>query len=138
MYKIHFSSNWNGKLCNDVFTTIRLYNYDKYPDFEKFTIEYKSHILGIAELLVKKPFKFGSLNATTSLVDCGHDEHYLGKLLRNFYPGIDANTNFYMLVLRWETRYKEATELIFKERFEKIESGWMEAHSDLQTQLNFE
>jgi hypothetical protein len=121
MRTISFSSNWNGKLCNDVFTTIRLYNYEKYPDFEKFEVELKGRgKLGIAELEAKKGFTAKSLNDITSLVDCGHSRDYLLKLLKSFYPDMTGETTFYLLVFKWVERLPEPTERLFKERYEKL------------------
>jgi hypothetical protein len=132
------STNWNGKLLNDVFTTIRLYNYEKYPDFEKYEIEYKNQVLGICEIVSKKTFRFEALNSTTSFIDVGKDEIYSRALFKKFYPAITGEQPMYMLVLRWVERHKEPTELLFKERFDKISEPWIQPVNELQTQLSFE
>ena len=127
MRKVSFSSNWNGKLRADVFTTIRPYNYEKYPDFQKFEIELKNRgVLGIAELVAKKGFTANNLNDITSLVDCGHERDYLYKLLKSFYPDMTGEMTFYLLVFKWVERHPEPTERLFKERYEKIAESYKE------------
>lgn len=129
MRTIKFSSNWNGKLCNDVFTTIRLYDYDKYPIFEKYEVHYKNKVLGIVECEAQKAFKYGSINDITALVDCGHAAPYLTKLLKNFYPQLTADSLIYMIVFRWKKRNAEATQELFDERWQKLR----DANNDQET-----
>jgi len=135
MHKIHFSSNWNGKLLNDCFTTIRRYNYDKYPDFQQFEVEYKNQIAGIAELDAKKPFKFSALNDITSMVDTGKDVGYLHTLLLKFYPELTPDSNLYLLVFRWKVKNADVFEMMFKERWEKIQEAQPTDNSIIQPSL---
>jgi hypothetical protein len=121
MRRIHFSNNWNGKLLQDVFTTIRVYDYDKYPDGELFEIEYKNKVVGLARLEAKKPFRFGELNDITSMVECGFGRAYLSKLLKTFYGDkINSESALYMLILKWEKRNMEVMQELFNERWQKI------------------
>lgn len=129
MRRVNFTSNWNGKLCNDVFTTIRPYDYDKYPEFEKFEVALRDQVLGIAELAAKKAFKGSAINDITSLVDCGHTRDYLVKLLHNFYKDMGPDKTLYLLVFKWEERFPEPTEQLFKSRYEKIQEAFPQTKS---------
>lgn len=121
MRRVNFSNNWNGKLLSDLFSTIRLYDYDKYPDGELFEIEYKNKIIGTARLEAKKPFSFGALNDMTSLIECGHGKQYLRKLFKQFYgDNLHDDRPMYMLLFKWEKRNIEATRELMDERWQKI------------------
>lgn len=109
MRKIKFSENWNGKLFLDCFTTIRLYAYGKYPDFDKYEIEWNNVVLGIVEVACKKHFTFGQINTATALIDTGHETPYLKTLLTKFYGPLPDETALEMIVFKWVERYPEPT-----------------------------
>lgn len=120
MRQINFSDNWNGKLLMDNFTTIRLYSYDGYPDFEVYDVVLRGEVLGTAEIVCKKPFQMQSLNTQLSLVDCGHDPAWLKKLLRNFHGDLTEETYLVLLVFRWRTRNPVA--------FRDLMNNWYNQH----------
>lgn len=133
MRRIRFSNNSNGKLLADVFTTIRIYDADKFPDEAIFEIEYKNKILGVARLEAKKPFKLTDLNEITSLVDSGYGRFSYVKILKSFYgDSITDQTGMYMLVLRWQKRNIEETFQLFGEHWQKIADA---EHQESTSQL---
>lgn len=104
MRQINFTDNWNGKLLMDNFTTIRLYYYEAYPDFDMYEIVLRGEILGTAEIVCKKPFPMKQINTQLSLIDCGHEVPWLKQLLKRFHGDITEETNLVLLVFRWRTR----------------------------------
>jgi len=132
--RMRFSENWNGKLCLDVFTTIREYNYDHYREDDLFEIELKGEVIGIAVLLMRKPFPLKALNDTTAYTDCGHGAPYLSKLLRSFHKDLTPDSNVYMLWLQWRERNVVAQAELFKAWWQKC----LEKNpSSVQQQLSF-
>jgi hypothetical protein len=96
---IQFSQNWNcrtcgsagGKLHNKVFTTIRLYNPEKYKvgDVHQVLLKKKDGWLtdfGRAEIVDVRKIYGNQLNDCIALLDTGYLlDDYL-KLIQNFYP----------------------------------------------------
>lgn len=62
MDKISFSFNWNNKLENKAFTTIRLLQPDKYRPGETYQITLKLKELFQAKIIEVKPFWLKDLN----------------------------------------------------------------------------
>ena len=56
MKTITFSYNWNNKLGRKAFTTIRLYNPNKYKIGETYNINLKKECIGAGKIIAIKNF----------------------------------------------------------------------------------
>ncbi|GHT02012.1 hypothetical protein AGMMS49525_04550 [Bacteroidia bacterium] len=85
METIRFSYNWNNKLTNAAFTTLRLHNPHKYQRGAKYMIECKGKILGVAVLHEIRTFKISDLNNFVTFLDTGYNVSETVKLLQTMY-----------------------------------------------------
>jgi hypothetical protein len=92
METIRFSYNWNNKLTNAAFTTLRLHNPAKYQRGGRFRIECKGQLRGIAELKDVRTFKISALNEFITFLDTGYNVSETVKLMQTMYKNIDWNT----------------------------------------------
>jgi hypothetical protein len=82
---INFNKNWNNKLLNPCFTTIRLRNDAKYQVGQTYDIHFSPdkftiNNLGLAFLADVKHFKLHELNLFMSMLDMGL-HHFEGKIM---------------------------------------------------------
>jgi hypothetical protein len=108
METIKFSYNWNNKLTNAAFTTLRLHNPAKYQRGTRYRIECSGQLRGIAELKAVRTFKISALNEFVTFLDTGYNVPETVKLLQTMYKNkfIDWNTqllDFCLLVYEKET-----------------------------------
>jgi len=85
---IKFSYNWNGKLCNKAFTTIRLHNPRKYIKDNVYNIELNNEILGQAKLIDIKTITPANLNNYISFLDTGYSPNETQKILTTMYKNV--------------------------------------------------
>jgi hypothetical protein len=107
METIRFSYNWNNKLTNAAFTTLRLHNPAKYKRSGRFRIECNGQLRGIAELKAVRTFKISALNEFVTFLDTGYNVPETVNLLQTMYKNkcIDWNTqklDFCLLVYEKE------------------------------------
>lgn len=133
--RLDFSKNWNGKLLNDVFTTIRAYNYEKYEDTALFEVWCGKTFLGTAELVNKRGLKFRELSTPLLWVDTGHDEVYAKAVFHNMYKNLTPDAAFYLLVFKWRQRTKEGIHYLLEKQFENLNKLVPELAEDLQPTL---
>ncbi len=96
---IKFSYNWNNKLDNKAFTTIRIHNEQKYVTGREFIIELRGIKKGIATLQEKRVFKIDQLNEFMSFVDTGYNRGETIGILARMYKGKDIQNTFFDLCL---------------------------------------
>jgi len=101
MDKISFSSNWNGKLNEEVpyFTTVRLFNTNKYKIGKQFAIYYKTDLLYIATCMSIKILTINQVNEYVAGLDAGLTVKEFIALMMKFYPKIDWKTQRLHLIL---------------------------------------
>lgn len=96
--EVQFSQNWNdrngfgGKLNNMAFSTLRLYNPEKYKvgNVHQVILKTKAGVVtdyGRATIVVVKKIIGHQLNDCIALVDTGYLLDDFLRLLQNFYPG---------------------------------------------------
>ena len=115
MQTIKFSKNWNNKLDNDYFTTIRLYNKDKF-DYYYNLFEKKEDVMILLNDKEKCIVKIVDIEVRlirdipdwSVMVDVGADRMTFEKLMESMYskqPEWNANfTRMIILCLRKEVR----------------------------------
>ncbi|GHT17534.1 hypothetical protein FACS1894189_3570 [Planctomycetales bacterium] len=105
MDTIDFSYNWNQKLHNNAFTTLRLHNATKYQVGKKFEIRIKNEFLGVAELVEKQTLLIEQLNSFITYLDTGYDKEKTTEIIKTMYKnkGIDWSSqklDFCLLVFK--------------------------------------
>lgn len=95
---ISFSTNWNNKLENKAFTTIRRNNY-YYQIGETYQIELNGQNKGIAKIKRKWTLKAENLNDLTCYLDTGYDKEATIELLKKIYKNIDLQKQQFDLIL---------------------------------------
>lgn len=103
MNTIKFSKDWNSKLQKNIFTTIRLCNYEKWNFYksregDEFTILLKNKNIGKAGLINVEYINFNQLPTGLICADTGFRKKEALKVYKKF--GIDDNSN--VIVLTFE------------------------------------
>jgi len=110
---ISFIENWNNKLQNHSFTTIRPVNHYKYRKGKLFWIEVfdvktkEYNMIGKAKLVASSAFYLNNISDTMAYIDCNMCAADLKKLMTRLYAKskIDVETcRFNMLVLQYEKK----------------------------------
>lgn len=97
---IRFSFNWNNKLANRAFTTLRLHNPGKYIVGQQYQIELKGQPKGTATLVQKRVIRLQDLNDFVCYLDTGYNRNETIAIIKRMYKGIDiaAKMDFCLLV----------------------------------------
>jgi len=88
---IKFSYNWNNKLTNKAFTTIRLHNPHKYQHGKQFKIECGGQLMGVSVLQDVRTFTIDKLNSFITYLDTGYNVAETIKLLKTMYKNSAIN-----------------------------------------------
>lgn len=89
MDKISFSFNWNNKLENKAFTTIRLLQQEKYRTEETYLITLKLKELFQAKIIEIKPFWLKDLNEFIAHLDTGYNKKECIEIIKKMYPNVN-------------------------------------------------
>jgi hypothetical protein len=103
---ISFSYNWNGKLNNKAFTTLRIHNPRKYIVGKTYCIELSRKQKGKAVLNAKRVLKISQLNEFICFLDTGYSREETLKIIKRMYKNINLNTalfDFCLLVYTQKT-----------------------------------
>jgi hypothetical protein len=100
MQDLVFSQNWNNKLDNKAFTTLRLEDNQKYYVGAEKMIKLKSHEKGKAVIKGVKPLMIDQINDYIAYVDTGYDAAECKNILRRMYGSrVDFSQKRLVLVL---------------------------------------
>jgi hypothetical protein len=100
---IGFSYNWNGKLSNKVFITIRLHNPKKYRAGQSYLIELKGKTIGTATMINKFVTNLGGLTDYVCYMDTGYSKADTVEIFRRMYKNTDLNTvQFDLCLLKFD------------------------------------
>ena len=99
MREISFSYNWNHKLDCDAFTTIRIWQPEKYVMGEAYAIVINSELLSFAKIVEVKKFLLKDLNDWIALIDTGYKKEECEQIIRRMYKRVDFNTTYLSLIL---------------------------------------
>ena len=100
---INFSTNWNNKLTNKAFTTIRIHNDRKYCAGGEYQITLKNKPLGVAMLKKKHTIKITQITDCMSFLDTGYGVPETINIISKMYPNLDLNNaqfDFCLLVFK--------------------------------------
>ncbi|KAA6335028.1 hypothetical protein EZS27_016691 [termite gut metagenome] len=93
MERIRFSNNWNNKLSNKAFTTLRLHNPHKYRQGNRYEIEWQGKVLGIAVMRDIRHTTLANLNSFVTYLDTGYNVAQTINLLQTMYKNKGVNWN---------------------------------------------
>lgn len=96
---IKFSYNWNNKLENKAFTTIRIHNRKKYIPGKLFDIELNGISKGTALLKEKRTINPGQLNDFICYLDTGYNSRETLQILERMYPNMNIHSTLFDLCL---------------------------------------
>ena len=101
---IRFSFNWNNKLTNRAFTTLRIHNPGKYVVGQRYQVELKGQPKGTATLTQKRVIRLAELNDFICFLDTGYNRTETIGIIKRMYKGIaiDAMMDFCLLVYESE------------------------------------
>jgi hypothetical protein len=105
METIKFSQNWNNKLSNKAFTTLRLHNPNKYRRGQYYKIESGGQLRGIAGIKEIRTFRLASLNDFVSYLDTGYSTAETKQLLQRMYKAKNIN---------WDTQLLDFCLLVYE------------------------
>jgi len=105
METINFSTNWNNKLTNRAFTTIRLHNTRKYCVGGEYQITLKNKPLGVATLKKIHTITVHQLTDCMSFLDTGYSTPETINIISKMYPNLDlSNTLFDFCLLVFKSK----------------------------------
>lgn len=96
--EIKFSTNWNNKLDNKAFSTIRIYNPKKYIIGYYYKIILKEKYLFDAKIEYEKSFYINELTEAMALLDTGYFRNETIDILKKMYKD-KINLKFHYLIL---------------------------------------
>jgi len=108
MKELIFSYDWNKKLGNKAFTTIRIKQEKKYIIGEdyKIILQPKNKIpdvKGIASIVDIKYFKLDKLNNFISYIDTGYSISECTQIIKRMYTGTNfTNTDLSLILLKYK------------------------------------
>lgn len=98
--RLEFSYNWNGKLDNKCFTTIRLVNWSKYRTGKVINVYLNGNRIKAVEIIEIRVFKLLDLNEWVARLDTGYSREETIDILCKMYKLDKLNTNKeFMLIL---------------------------------------
>lgn len=95
MLAINFNKNWNGKLKNQFFTTIRLHNVSKYRVGETYEIRLNDRTIGTAKAKQIAVITLNQLSPYITCLDTGLDHYKAIELFKTIYKN---------KVVNWQTQ----------------------------------
>lgn len=87
MNKISFSTNWNNKLDNKVFTTIRPYNPKNFIINQVFEIYHNKNLKGKAEIIKLDHFNLEVIPEGYCYLDTGYSKKETVEIINKMYSG---------------------------------------------------
>ena len=99
MRAITFSFNWNKKLDCDAFTTIRLFQPEKYCIGEQYEIQLKKEKQFEGVIIDVKKFMLKDLNNFVAYIDTGYSKENCQSIITKMYAKVDFNTQALSLIL---------------------------------------
>ncbi|NDW10467.1 hypothetical protein [Dysgonomonas sp. 520] len=108
--KLDFGYNWNNKLRNRCFTTLRLRNDAKYYKGARFEVLLQGYPKGKAKVVDIKHIRLDHINEWIARIDTGYSARETKDVIKKMYknkPQIDWNTQqLSYLLLAWEDQEK--------------------------------
>jgi hypothetical protein len=92
---IKFSYNWNNKLGNKAFTTIRIHNPKKYIVGNVYQIELNENPKGTAVLKSKRIIKIDQLNDFICYIDTGYNRQEAESIIQRMYKNMDLKSTLF-------------------------------------------
>lgn len=99
METIDFSNNWNNKLDNIYFTTIRLYNQKKYTTKNNFNITLQHQFIKKAVIVDIRIIYLSEINDFIAGLDTGYTVAECKNIFKRMYPKIDFTTQKLQFIL---------------------------------------
>jgi len=101
IYELNFSYNWNNKLYNKAFTSIRLYNPTKYVINNLYNVNLKGNYLFTAKLIDLKILYPKNISNWLAYLDSGYNAEEVINILSKIYKNNNdiLNTKFHYLLL---------------------------------------
>jgi hypothetical protein len=97
--RLSFSYNWNKKLHCDCFTTIRLFNPNKYSIGKKFRLFLRDIHLKDVEIIEIKVLKLDQINIFISSLDTGYEPETTKQIIKKMYAKCNWETQQIYLIL---------------------------------------
>lgn len=91
--QLNFSTNWNGKLMCEYFTSIRLHNPRKFAVGNKFDVYLKGAYMGVHEVVGHKRLTVETISEWIALLDTGYPLVECQNIIRTMYKKIDNFTD---------------------------------------------
>ncbi len=101
MKQINFSKNWNGKLSCESFSTIRIYNPDKYIIGESYALNLESQHIGSVEIVALRTFTLSELTDEMAYLDTGKSLKDMIIILKEIYPSLKEDTMLHYIICKY-------------------------------------
>lgn len=101
--KLNFSFNWNGKLDNKVFTTIRAVNWNKYRTGRIKKVLLNDNFIKNIEIIEIRVFKLLELTEWMARLDTGYSRLETIDILCKMYKLDKSNTSKDFMIILCKT-----------------------------------
>ncbi len=91
--RLNFSTNWNGKLFCNYFTTIRLHNPRKYGVGNQYDFHLKEVFMGEVKVIDHKKLTVATISEWIARLDTGYSAEETKNIIRTMYKNIDNFTD---------------------------------------------
>lgn len=129
---VDFIKNFNGKLCNDIFSTCRIKD-EKYFIGEVHNISLNKQPLGTAKIIAIKEFQLKSIRDDFSLLEAGVSAARLAGLINvwneDINTRIDGDTNLVSVLYQWQKRGYQNTIGLLQDHFENVRQNYLQSDS---------
>jgi hypothetical protein len=126
---LYFKYNWNGKLFTEFFTSIRMFNKDRFQIGNKFSGVLKpgkaAYRFGVLEVQNIIGFKLDEIPTISATLDTGYTKSGTIKTINQMYKNkkVDFSKQQMMLILFKNLSYKDIkANLDYKQIFFKADS----------------
>ena len=97
--QIKFFYNWNNKLACNCFTTIRLFNPEKYKVNTCYEIFLKDKKLFEGTIIDIRNFTMSAMSPFVAMLDTGYGVEECKKIMHKMYPAAKENFTMFSLIL---------------------------------------
>lgn len=128
MLYTNFSQNWNNKLLNNSFGTIR--TDDSYQLHQEREIRLCGKTIGIAKVVAIRTFHFCNLTDNVAYVDAGHDARYMSNVFCKMHGPLEPHRMICWVIFEWLQPDMAAMQTLYAKAWEKLHEKFAPAYND--------
>lgn len=121
--QLNFSEIHGGKVFNDQFGTVRLWEAERFIVGNDFEILVRNQSMGYAKVVAERVFDYSQIRDVLAFLETGKSTYYLAAILLNIYGGkekqLPGDTKFVHVVLQYTNRNIDNQSILIKDWWQK-------------------